>query len=126
MSPGTRMSDDSSAHPLLAPRDLDAPLAWRAGVPVSGHAFLADVARQAERMPAGDGPVAGMRSACRATSARKAWPDTGTPARQASGAARSRGASSARERGSWVDMRGPVDYRPPCLAAGSAAGAWVP
>ena len=60
MSPGTRMSDDSSAHPLLAPRDLDAPLAWRAGVPVSGHAFLADVARQAERMPAGDGPVVNL------------------------------------------------------------------
>lgn len=44
---------------LLAPRDLAAPLAWRAGVPVSGHAFLADVARQAERMPA-TGPVVNL------------------------------------------------------------------
>ena len=54
------MSEDSSAHPLLAARDLAAPLAWRAGVPVSGHAFLADVARQAERMPAGKGPVVNL------------------------------------------------------------------
>ena len=54
------MSEDSSAHPLLAARDLAAPLAWRVGVPVSGHAFLADVARQAERMPAGKGPVVNL------------------------------------------------------------------
>ncbi|MGJ7489471.1 AMP-binding protein [Variovorax sp. ZT4R33] len=50
------MPNDVPSHPLLALRDLEAPLAWRAGVPVSGRAFLADVARQAERMPAA-GPV---------------------------------------------------------------------
>lgn len=50
------MSNDVHSHPLLATRDLDAPLAWRAGVPVSGRSFLADVSRQAERMPAA-GPV---------------------------------------------------------------------
>ncbi|MCU4118814.1 AMP-binding protein [Variovorax sp. N23] len=50
------MSNDVPSHPLLATRDLDAPLAWRAGVPVSGRTFLADVSRQAERMPAA-GPV---------------------------------------------------------------------
>lgn len=50
------MSNDVPSHPLLATRDLDAPLAWRAGVPVSGRSFLADVSRQAERMPAA-GPV---------------------------------------------------------------------
>lgn len=37
---------------LLSPRDLDAPLAWRAGVPVSASQFLRDVAQQAERLPA--------------------------------------------------------------------------
>ena len=46
------MSNNAPSHPLLAHRDLDAPFAWRAGVAVSGRAFLADVARQAERMPA--------------------------------------------------------------------------
>jgi acyl-coenzyme A synthetase/AMP-(fatty) acid ligase len=39
--------------PLLADRDLDAPLAWRAGVPVSAREFLADVARFAPALPAG-------------------------------------------------------------------------
>lgn len=38
--------------PLLSDRDLDAPLAWRHGVPVSGHVFLADVMRLAEQLPA--------------------------------------------------------------------------
>jgi 3-hydroxymyristoyl/3-hydroxydecanoyl-(acyl carrier protein) dehydratase len=46
--------------PLLAARDLDAPLAWCAGVPVSGRTYLRDVAwlaaGLAARMPAG-GPV---------------------------------------------------------------------
>jgi len=46
--------------PLLAERDLDAPLAWCAGTPVSARTFLADVAWLAAgiaaRMPAG-GPV---------------------------------------------------------------------
>jgi acyl-coenzyme A synthetase/AMP-(fatty) acid ligase len=56
MTTELRMSNDVPSHPLLATRDLDAPLAWRAGVPVSGRSFLADVSRQAERMPAA-GPV---------------------------------------------------------------------
>jgi acyl-CoA synthetase (AMP-forming)/AMP-acid ligase II len=38
--------------PLLARRDPDAPLAWRAGVPVSTRQFLADVARFAPVLPA--------------------------------------------------------------------------
>jgi len=38
--------------PLLAERDLAAPLAWRAGRAVSGHAFLAAAARLAEQLPA--------------------------------------------------------------------------
>ena len=50
------MSNNAPPHPLLAHRDLDAPFAWRAGVAMSGHTFLADVALQAERMPA-LGPV---------------------------------------------------------------------
>ncbi|MDB5732518.1 MAG: Beta-hydroxyacyl-(acyl-carrier-protein) dehydratase FabA/FabZ [Variovorax sp.] len=36
---------------LLGARDLDAPLAWHAGQPVSARRFLADVARLAERLP---------------------------------------------------------------------------
>jgi acyl-CoA synthetase (AMP-forming)/AMP-acid ligase II len=56
-----RMPNDLSSHPLLALRDLDAPLAWRSGVPVSGRTFLADVARQAQRMPAA-GPVVNLCS----------------------------------------------------------------
>ena len=52
------MSDIPGAGrlPLLGARDLSAPLAWRAGVPVSGQAFLADVARLAAQLPA-QGPV---------------------------------------------------------------------
>lgn len=42
--------------PLLAERDLAAPLAWREGVAVSGHRFLADVARVASQLRDG-GPV---------------------------------------------------------------------
>lgn len=38
--------------PLLAERDLAAPLAWRGGQPVSGHAFLAAAAQLAEHLPA--------------------------------------------------------------------------
>lgn len=45
--------------PLLAARDLSAPLAWRAGVPISGHRFLADVARQAQLLPA-QGPAVNL------------------------------------------------------------------
>lgn len=40
--------------PLLSPRDLDAPLAWRAGRPLSARQFLADAAAQAARLPEGD------------------------------------------------------------------------
>ena len=40
-----------TALPLLAPRDLDAPLAWRSGVPVSARRFLADVQRLAATLP---------------------------------------------------------------------------
>ncbi len=56
------MSDSKptpSLLPLLAARDLDAPLAWRAGVPVSGRQFLADVTRFAAVLPAG-GPVVNL------------------------------------------------------------------
>ena len=42
--------------PLLSDRDMDAPLAWRHGVPVSARQFLADVARFAPELEAG-GPV---------------------------------------------------------------------
>lgn len=38
--------------PLLAARDLAQPLAWRAGVPISGHQFLADAAAFAAGLPA--------------------------------------------------------------------------
>jgi len=38
--------------PFLSPRDLDAPLAWCGGTPVSARQFLRDVARMAERLPA--------------------------------------------------------------------------
>lgn len=44
-------TDDTRFLPLLANRDLDAPLAWRAGVPVSARQFLADVARFAPTLP---------------------------------------------------------------------------
>ncbi|MED5618433.1 AMP-binding protein [Ideonella sp. BN130291] len=47
--------------PLLAARDLDAPLAWRSGVPVSARQFLADAALQAELLPA-QGPVVNLCS----------------------------------------------------------------
>jgi len=43
---------DTRLLPLIANRDLDAPLAWRAGVPVSTRQFLADVARFAPVLPA--------------------------------------------------------------------------
>ena len=49
----------SPSWPLLAARDLDAPIAWRAGVPVSGRQFLVDAQRQAEQLPAG-GPVVNL------------------------------------------------------------------
>jgi acyl-CoA synthetase (AMP-forming)/AMP-acid ligase II len=46
------VSADTRLLPLIANRDLDAPLAWRAGVPVSTRQFLADVARFAPVLPA--------------------------------------------------------------------------
>ncbi|MDP9931095.1 acyl-coenzyme A synthetase/AMP-(fatty) acid ligase/3-hydroxymyristoyl/3-hydroxydecanoyl-(acyl carrier protein) dehydratase [Variovorax paradoxus] len=46
------MTADTRLLPLIANRDLDAPLAWRAGVPVSTRQFLADVARFAPVLPA--------------------------------------------------------------------------
>jgi acyl-CoA synthetase (AMP-forming)/AMP-acid ligase II len=45
--------------PLLSERDPDAPLAWRAGVPVSAREFLADVARLAPQLPEG-GPAVNL------------------------------------------------------------------
>jgi acyl-CoA synthetase (AMP-forming)/AMP-acid ligase II len=50
---------DSSFLPLLADRDPDAPLAWRAGVPISTRQFLADVARFAPVLP-GEGPAVNL------------------------------------------------------------------
>ncbi|RYZ00325.1 MAG: acyl-CoA synthetase, partial [Comamonadaceae bacterium] len=46
----------SDTLPLLGPRDLDAPLAWQQGRPVSARQFLADVQVQAQRLPTA-GPV---------------------------------------------------------------------
>lgn len=45
-----------TALPLLANRDLDAPIAWRAGVPVSARGFLADAQQLASALPDG-GPA---------------------------------------------------------------------
>ncbi len=47
----------TAALPLLAARDLAAPLAWRHGVPVSAAQFLGDAAAFAERLPARGRPV---------------------------------------------------------------------
>jgi hypothetical protein len=46
-----------NALPLLAPRDLAAPLAWRAGVSLSGAQFVAQATRLAERLPATGRPI---------------------------------------------------------------------
>ncbi len=53
------MTADNRLLPLVADRDLDAPLAWRAGVPVSTRQFLADVARFAPVLPA-QGPAVNL------------------------------------------------------------------
>ena len=53
------MTTDNPLLPLLADRDPDAPLAWRAGVPVSTRQFLADVARFAPVLPA-EGPAVNL------------------------------------------------------------------
>ena len=46
-----------STRPLLAARDLAAPLAWRAGVPVSASQFIAEAAVLAETLPTEGRPV---------------------------------------------------------------------
>ena len=43
--------------PLLAARDLSQPLAWRHGLPISGHQYLADVQAFAGQLPAGGAVV---------------------------------------------------------------------
>ena len=43
----------TAALPLLALRNLGAPLAWREGLPISGAQFIAEAAALAERLPAG-------------------------------------------------------------------------
>jgi acyl-CoA synthetase (AMP-forming)/AMP-acid ligase II len=53
------LTADNRLLPLVADRDLDAPLAWRAGVPVSTRQFLADVARFAPVLPA-QGPAVNL------------------------------------------------------------------
>lgn len=45
--------------PLIAERDLDQPIAWRAGVPVSAREFISDVARFAPELRDG-GPVVNL------------------------------------------------------------------
>jgi acyl-coenzyme A synthetase/AMP-(fatty) acid ligase len=44
---------DATDHPLLAPRPLDEPIAYRQGQALSARQFLADAAQSALRMPAG-------------------------------------------------------------------------
>ncbi|WP_242873789.1 AMP-binding protein [Pseudacidovorax intermedius] len=53
--------DDAPARlaPLLGPRDLHAPLAWRQGRPISGLAWLADVEAVARQLPA-EGPAVNL------------------------------------------------------------------
>jgi acyl-CoA synthetase (AMP-forming)/AMP-acid ligase II len=53
------VTTDTHFLPLLADRDPDAPLAWRAGVPVSTRQFLVDVARFAPVLP-GEGPAVNL------------------------------------------------------------------
>jgi 3-hydroxymyristoyl/3-hydroxydecanoyl-(acyl carrier protein) dehydratase len=43
--------------PLLSPRDLNAPLAWRQGQPISGGQFIAEAQALAERLPARGRPI---------------------------------------------------------------------
>ncbi|MDM0045574.1 AMP-binding protein [Variovorax dokdonensis] len=52
---------DVAPLPLLADRDLSAPLAWRAGRPVSGYRYLLDVQRLAQQLPQ-QGPVLNLCS----------------------------------------------------------------
>ena len=55
----TGVSSPEATLPLLADRDLDAPLAWRNGEPISGRQFLADVQSWARALPA-DGPAVNL------------------------------------------------------------------
>ena len=52
-------SDLPKLLPLLGARDVDAPLAWRVGVPISSRQYLADVMALAEQLPA-QGPVVNL------------------------------------------------------------------
>jgi acyl-CoA synthetase (AMP-forming)/AMP-acid ligase II len=54
---GTGTHADADALPLLTARDLDAPLAWRAGVPISARRFLVEASALAETLPARGRPV---------------------------------------------------------------------
>lgn len=51
------MSATPRAWPLLAARDLSAPLAWRRGRPLSASAFVAQALALAERLPARGRPI---------------------------------------------------------------------
>jgi len=55
----TSVAAPSPLLALLAARDLEAPLAWRHGQPISGRRYLADVARFAQALPA-DGPAVNL------------------------------------------------------------------
>jgi acyl-CoA synthetase (AMP-forming)/AMP-acid ligase II len=64
LAPPAHASPPSAAAPadglpLLAPRDLDQPFAWRAGQPISGRRYLADVQALADRLP-GDSAVVSL------------------------------------------------------------------
>ncbi len=132
--------------PLLAPRDLEAPLAWCAGVPVSSSRFLAEAATLAETLPHGRpvnlcqdryrfalGLAAALLRGQTSLMPPNALPETlaqladssappyalvdddGTPWRQASGAAMSRGASS-----------GSALIRPSARGRRGSRGRWTP
>jgi hypothetical protein len=53
----TGRADAVATLPLLAARDLDAPLCWRAGVPISARQFLGEALALAETLPARGRPV---------------------------------------------------------------------
>jgi hypothetical protein len=43
--------------PLLAPRDLSAPLAWRSGRAISGAQFIGEALALAQQLPAAGRPI---------------------------------------------------------------------
>ena len=45
------------ALPLLAPRDLSAPLAWRSGRAISGAQFIGEALALAQQLPAAGRPI---------------------------------------------------------------------